>query len=50
MVSEYKFSRMWDDQIGVTPPAALAATEKARMYSDHGFELYGSSQRKRTIE
>ena len=36
MVSEYKFSRMWDDQIGVTLPAALGAPEKSWSYHDHG--------------
>ncbi len=36
MVSEYKFSRMWDDQIGVTLPAALGAPKKSWSYHDHG--------------
>ena len=38
MVGERRFSRLWDDQIAVTLPAALGAPEKAWMYQDHGLE------------
>jgi len=39
MTSVYPFSRMWDDQIGVTLPAALAAPERAWSYQDHGLNF-----------
>ena len=35
-VSDYKFSRTFDDQIGVTLPAALGAPTRTSGYEDHG--------------
>lgn len=39
MVSDYRFSREWDDQLGVTVPAAMGAPKRAWDYRAHGLNM-----------